>query len=144
MLTRALFLSLLTLAGCAAPQPAKTPPQTRMHNLLQKPLSPEFAPGREVVVSLVEIPPGGSIERHWHPGEEFHYYLEGDLTVSIDGQAPYSPAPGAVGHVPYQRLHTATAGPRGAKILVFRIHRQGEPVRYDEHEHPSPPPRPEP
>lgn len=138
MPTRTLLLIPLALAGCAAPQPSNPPPQTRMNNLLQKPLSPDFTPGREVVVSLVEIPPGGSIERHWHPGEEFHYYLEGDPTITIDGQPPYSPAPGAVGHVPYQRLHTAAAGPRGAKILVFRVHRQGEPVRYSEHEHPAP------
>ena len=44
-------------------------------NLMQMPLAHEFTPGREVRIDLVQIPPDAALERHWHPGEEFHCYL---------------------------------------------------------------------
>jgi quercetin dioxygenase-like cupin family protein len=121
----------LALAGCAASGPAHTPPTNlSMRDLLTQQLADEFTPGREVIVSYVEAPPNTELERHWHPGEEFHYYLEGDVTIEIDGAEPIIGVPGTVGHVPYRRLHTAISGPTGARLLVFRVHAAGEPVRY--------------
>jgi quercetin dioxygenase-like cupin family protein len=98
--------------------------------LLQESLSEKFAPGREVLVDLVEIPPNAQLDRHWHPGEEFHYYLEGDPEISIEGQGLTRPALGTVGHISFETRHSAAAGPNGAKILVFRVHTTGKPWRY--------------
>lgn len=110
--------------------------KSRVTNLLHDSLSEEFTPGREVLVDLVEIPPNATLDRHWHPGEEFHYYLEGEPEIEIDGKMN-RPALGTVGHVPFRTFHRAGAGKSGATILVFRVHTKGAPWRYledDDHE----------
>jgi quercetin dioxygenase-like cupin family protein len=111
--------------------------KSKVTNLLQAPLSASFTPGREVLVDLVGIPPDSQLDRHWHPGEEFHYYLEGDPEVTVDGKGVVRPALGTVGHVPFEARHRAGAGKAGAKILVFRVHAKGEPMRYLEGEKPA-------
>ena len=108
--------------------------KSKVTNLLQASLSEKFTPGREVLVDLVEIPPNSQLDRHWHPGEEFHYYLEGDPEITIEGKGLTRPALGTVGHVTFETLHRAGAGKAGAKILVFRVHTKGKPWRYLENE----------
>ena len=120
----------LGLCACASGPEASPPTEVRLENLRIEALASEFTPDREVVVSYVEIPPNTTMERHWHPGEEFHYYLEGKVTIEIDGHEPIIGTPGTVGHVPYKTTHTAITGPEGAKAVVFRVHTAGEPVRY--------------
>ena len=129
MTTKLSLLLLLVvhgLAGCSTPS---APTELKLENLLQQALSDEFTPDREVVVSYVEIPPNMTMDRHWHPGEEFHYYLEGEVEIVIDGRPSITGTPGTVGHVPFRAMHTAITGDKGARILVFRLHTEGEPVR---------------
>ena len=127
----ALFILIAFLAGTGFGANHAT---SRVTNLLKGALSEKFTPGREVLVDLVEIPPNSQLDRHWHPGEEFHYYVEGEPEITIEGQGLSRPALGTVGHVPFESLHRAGAGPAGAKILVFRVHTTGEPWRYLENE----------
>ena len=132
-ITKAPTLILLLCVGlvaCNTPRMSSPPTELKLENLLQKSLAEEFTPGREIVVSYVEIPPNMTMDRHWHPGEEFHYYLEGKVEIAIDGEPSIIGTPGTVGHVPFKQMHTAIAGEKGAKILVFRVHTKGEPVRY--------------
>jgi quercetin dioxygenase-like cupin family protein len=128
-----LFL-LVALPGCAgraAPDAAAHAPLGSVAtDLLRQRLADEFTPGREVIVSLVEIPPHTRLERHFHPGEEFHYYLEGEVEMDIDGEPPRTGRAGTTGHIPFRRPHTAITHASRAKILVFRVHTAGEPVRY--------------
>ena len=104
--------------------------KSKVTNLLHATLSERFTPGREVLVDRVEIPPNTALDRHWHPGEEFHYYLEGEPVIEIEGREQARPRLGTVGHVPYEARHRASAGDAGATILVFRVHAKGEPWRY--------------
>lgn len=127
--TLCIFIAFLAGTSYGASQA-----KSKVTNLLHDPLSEHFAPGREVLVDRVEIPPNSKLDRHWHPGEEFHYYLEGDPEITIEGKGLTRPALGTVGHVPYKALHRAGAGRAGATILVFRVHTTGEPWRYLEGE----------
>lgn len=65
--------------------------------------------------------------------------MEGDALIEIEGAPAIVGTPGTVGHVPFQQHHLATAGPKGAKILVFRVHTTGQPVRYTDDEKPGTP-----
>jgi quercetin dioxygenase-like cupin family protein len=117
-------------SAVATPATPSPPKEIKLENIMEKALDKKFAPGREVIVSYVEIPPNTTLERHWHPGEEFHYYLEGEVEIAIDGQPSIIGTPGKVGHVPYKAMHTAKTKDKGAKIVVFRVHTTGKPVRY--------------
>ena len=116
--------------GCNAPPTSSPATELKLENLLRMSLADDFIPDREIVVSYVEIPPNVTMDRHWHPGEEFHYYLEGEVTIAIDGERSIIGTPGTVGHVPFKKMHTAITGDQGARILVFRVHTAGMPVRY--------------
>ena len=118
------------LVGCNTAETSSPSTELKLENLLQRPLADEFTPGREVIVSYVEIPPNTTMDRHWHPGEEFHYYLEGEVEIAIDGEPSIVGRRGTVGHVPFKKMHTAITSEKGAKVLVFRVHTKGEPVRY--------------
>ncbi len=106
------------------------PTEVKIENLMKQALSEDFTKGREVIVDLVEIPPNTTLDRHWHPGEEFHYYLEGEVEIQIDGKPSIIGTPGKVGHIPYKVLHTAVTKEKPAKALVIRVHTAGEPARY--------------
>lgn len=123
-----LFGIALGAAGTLAAQGA--PARSHVKNLLQVALAEEFTPGREVLVDFVDLPPNTALDRHWHPGEEFHYYLEGEAEIRIEGRPAIIGKPGTVGHVPFRKRHQAIAGRQGAKVVVFRIHTKGEPWRY--------------
>ena len=103
---------------------------SKVTNLLAAALSTEFTPGREVLIDLVEISPNQKLDWHWHPGEEFHYYLEGNAVIERVDAPPIIGKPGTVGHVAFKQRHQATAGDQGAKIIVFRVHTKGAPWRY--------------
>lgn len=114
----------------AAPDESAPATGPTVTNLLLAALAEDFTPDREVLVDLVEAPPNARLDLHWHPGEEFHYYMEGEVEVRIEGEPSIHGTPGTVGHVPFRKRHEAIAGPQGAKVLVFRVHTKGEPMRY--------------
>src|SRR5262245_55329188 len=103
---------------------------SKVTNLLTADLSTDFTPEREVLIDLVEIPPNQKLEWHWHPGEEFHYYREGNPVIQRRDARPIIGEPGTAAHGALKLRHRATAGDKGAKIIVFRVHTQGAPWRY--------------
>jgi len=111
------------------------PKEIKIENLLLESLSKEFTPDREVRIDLVEFPPDTALGWHWHPGEEFHYYLEGEVEIQIEGQPSILGKPGTVGHIPFKTRHQAVTHKKAAKVLVFRVHSKGEPWKYDENDH---------
>lgn len=124
---------VLVLATCLFVGAAITglgQPTSQVVNLLTMALSAEFMPDREVLIDVVEISPNQKLDWHWHPGEEFHYYLDGNPVIELGDAPPIIGKPGTVGHVAYKQRHQATAGDKGAKILVFRVHTKGAPWRY--------------
>lgn len=102
-------------------------PELKLENLLKAVL--EGVTGTEVIVSRVTIPPNTSLPKHWHPGEEFAYVLEGSVTLWQKGKDDIVGNAGDVLKVPLKQVHTAMTKDEGATILVFRVHEQGKPER---------------
>ena len=83
----------------------------------------------EVIVTYLEAPAGFEIKRHYHPGEEFAYVIEGSGIAWFKDKPEIEVSKGDIIKIPYKEVHTFIPGPNGAKVLVFRVHKQGEPVR---------------
>ena len=89
----------------------------------------KLAEGTEVVVSHLVIPANTTLPKHWHPGEEFVYILEGSGILWQKGKADVTLKKGDVYKVPFEQIHTAKTLGEGATILVFRVHEKGKPIR---------------
>ena len=89
----------------------------------------EGVDGTEVIVSRVQIPANTSLPKHWHPGEEFVYILEGSVTLWQKDKKSITGRTGEVVKVPLEQIHTGITGNEGASLLVFRVHEQGKPER---------------
>ncbi len=89
----------------------------------------EGVEGTEVIVSRVVMPPNTALPRHWHPGEEFAYVLEGSTVLRRDGKPDLTALKGDVVKIPLREIHSAATTDQGATILVFRVHELGKPER---------------
>jgi quercetin dioxygenase-like cupin family protein len=106
---------------------SKPPAGPKLETLMTQAL--EGADGMEVIMSRVTLPPNTALPKHWHPGEEFAYILDGTLTLWREGEDDLVAHAGDVGMVPLKQVHTAITGEEGATVLVFRVHEQGQPER---------------
>lgn len=113
--------------GQKADQESAAKPGPKLETLLKAVL--EGVDGTEVIVSRVTIPPHTSLPKHWHPGEEFAYILEGSVILWQDGKEDIVGKAGDVMKVPLKQVHTAITKDEGTTILVFRVHEQGKPER---------------
>ena len=88
----------------------------------------EFSvPGREIIVSRVEIGPEAPAIRHKHPGEEIIYVLEGTIEYTIDGQAPITIQTGEGLTVPAETVHANDTGTGNAVVLATHVVEKGKP-----------------
>lgn len=87
------------------------------------------AEGLEVIISDVVIPPGAQVPRHYHPGEEFLYLIEGTATHIEEGKPDLPMVAGDAYVIPPRAIHSPIGGPQGARAVVFRVHVKGQPER---------------
>ena len=86
-------------------------------------------PGREVIQNRVDIDPDAPAIRHWHPGEEIIYVLEGTLEYAIDGESARIVSAGEALTVPADRLHSVqNVGDGNAAELATYIVEKGRPL----------------
>jgi quercetin dioxygenase-like cupin family protein len=85
--------------------------------------------GKEAVIGIAEIAPGAKPGRHYHPGDEFFYLLEGSFTWAEDGKAPHVVNAGDLRHQPARRVAEARDITAPVKALVFLVHDKGQPLR---------------
>lgn len=88
-----------------------------------------IAEGLEVIISDVVIPANATVPRHYHPGEEFLYLLEGSAVHVQEGQADIDLTAGDAYAIPPRAIHAPRGGPEGARAIVFRVHVEGEEER---------------
>ena len=86
--------------------------------------------GKEGVVLLVELAPGAAAGKHYHPGNEVNYILEGSGVLEIEGQPPIALQAGTTSHIPAGEVHNVrNAGATGPlKLLVFWVAEKGQPL----------------
>jgi quercetin dioxygenase-like cupin family protein len=86
-------------------------------------------PGREVVQARVELDPGVEFGKHWHPGEEIIYVLEGSLEYRVEGKAPITRKAGDVLFIPAGTIHAAkNVGSERAAELATYVVEKGKPL----------------
>ena len=83
----------------------------------------------EIVISALEVPPGVSIAKHTHPGEEAVYVLEGATLRFPDGREVSRPA-GEAGVNVRDVLHAGhkVVGDKPLKLLTVHIVDKGKPM----------------
>jgi len=106
---------------------AQSPPVTRTI-FQQKDL--EGGEGRELIMYRPDFVPGGALGRHFHPGPELIYVLEGALILEQDGHPPVTLKVGDTAYLPHKHIHKAqNASTTGqAKALVFLVGEKGQPI----------------
>ena len=86
-------------------------------------------PGREVIQNRVEIDTDAPAIRHWHPGEEIIYVLEGSLEYEIDGELPMRVEAGKALMVPAEVVHAVrNVGHGKAAELATYVVEKGRPL----------------
>jgi quercetin dioxygenase-like cupin family protein len=90
----------------------------------------EGVAGREVIMYRAEIVPGGAAGRHYHPGPELVYVVEGALLLEPDGQSPITLKAGESAHMPAKHIHNAKndSTTQPTKVLVFLVGEKGQPL----------------
>lgn len=133
IIATALYMAALPFAYAQAQQKAGSerlyPPPPGSNEVLRSPLA--GTPGVEVIVSDVVIPPNGQVARHYHPGEEFLYLIEGTAIHVEEGRADLPLKAGDSYAIPPRAIHSPRGGPEGARAIVFRVHVAGQPERIE-------------
>jgi quercetin dioxygenase-like cupin family protein len=86
--------------------------------------------GKYVVIVSTELPPGELAKKHYHPGHQFGYVLEGSMIMEIEGKPPITYKPGDTFYLTPNQVHDAknvsTTAP--VKVLGFSIAEKGQPL----------------
>jgi quercetin dioxygenase-like cupin family protein len=86
-------------------------------------------PGREAVITHVEVNPGVSVGRHTHPGEEISYVIEGEGELLIEGQPARKLKAGDGFIVPAGAKHDArNTGTTELKLAAIYLVEKGKPI----------------
>ena len=86
------------------------------------------ANGLEVVMGLVRRPAGAISAKHYHPGGEFGFVLEGAVTVATENEPEVTLKAGASFYQPPGEWHIISTTTEGAEAVVFRVLKKGQPM----------------
>ena len=119
---------VLAMAGPAMAQQSLA--ATTSKPFTRTPLQTFDVPGThlETVMTLVELVPNVTVGRLTHPGSEAGYILEGEVTLSVQGQPDRQLKAGESYHVPAGVVHDAHSGPRGVRALMIYVVDRGQPL----------------
>jgi quercetin dioxygenase-like cupin family protein len=90
----------------------------------------EDAPGKEIIVFVADLAPGAVGSKHYHPGPEFFYVLEGTLAHESEGGSPHMMKTGAFGSNPNKGIHLIRnpSATERARAIDFLIAEKGQPI----------------
>ena len=86
--------------------------------------------GKETLMLVVEFAPGAVGGKHFHPGDELVYMLEGSITLEVEGKPPATFKAGDTFHIPSKVVHAGknASTTAGAKALVVGLFEKGQPA----------------
>lgn len=86
--------------------------------------------GKEGIMYVADLAPGAVAGKHFHPGLEMAYILEGALLLEPDGQPPQTFKAGEAFVNPAKHVHDAknASANAPAKVLVVLIGEKGQPL----------------
>ena len=86
--------------------------------------------GKEAVMLTVEGGPGLVGGKHYHPGYEFAYVLEGSLVMEVEGKPPVTLKAGDTFHIPPKVVHRGNNASTTApyKVWCSASSRKGSPT----------------
>jgi quercetin dioxygenase-like cupin family protein len=86
--------------------------------------------GKEAVLFLAELAPGAVGGKHYHPGTELFYALEGAFTHEPDGKPPVTLKAGQAGTNPHKNVHYIKNASltEPARVLGCLIADKGQPL----------------
>ncbi len=82
----------------------------------------------EVVMGIVERSGKSISPKHYHPGGEFGFVLEGTATVATESEPPTVFKAGSSFYQPAGEWHVVSTADEGAKAVVFRVLKKGQPM----------------
>ena len=86
-------------------------------------------PGREAVISRVEIAPGGRLGWHTHPGDEISYVESGVLTLLVAGKQERKVGAGGGFVVPAGTVHSAkNDGTAPVQLITVHVVDKDKPL----------------
>jgi quercetin dioxygenase-like cupin family protein len=77
---------------------------------------------------LIEIAPNFVVAKHTHPGLETGYVQDGEITLTVDGQAEKTLKAGDSYTNPAAVPHIAKTGPQGVKLIATFIVDKDKPL----------------
>ena len=126
-----IVIALLSASACVSVHAHRHEPETRpqpgSNLMLRAPIT--ISSELEVILSDVVIPSGATVPRHYHPGEEYIYVIEGSAIHVEEGKDDLILRAGDAYVIPPETEHAPRGGPNGARAIVFRVHKQGLPER---------------
>jgi quercetin dioxygenase-like cupin family protein len=90
----------------------------------------EGVPGKEIVIFVADLAPGAAGEKHYHPGPEFFYVLDGALAHEPEGGSQHLMKTGAFGANPNKGIHIIRnpSTTERARAIDFLIAEKGQPI----------------
>ena len=129
MLKTISFWALLAAFAVTSTAYAQQPPSATP-TIKRTPLQKFDVPGTgyETVIGIAEIIPNANIGRHYHPGVESGYMLEGEMMLLVDGQPARLVKAGESYQIPAGAIHDGKSGPQGGKVIATYVVEKGKPL----------------
>jgi quercetin dioxygenase-like cupin family protein len=86
------------------------------------------APGLEIVMGLIKRAGRSTGARHYHPGGEFGFVLEGAVIITTESEPSVTLEAGASFYQPPGKWHVVNTAIGGAQTVVFRLLEKGQPM----------------
>ena len=103
--------------------------EAKVTSLMSKPLSD--IPGKELLMIMVEYPPGTSDPVHRHNSQALVYVLEGSIVMGVNGEKPVTLTAGQTFYEGPNDIHTVgrnASNTMPAKFLVVLLKDKNAPV----------------